>query len=110
MKPGRVAYLLLWSGLVVMGLGCGDDETLERAPATLAVEAEVGDFLDYYSTVLHLSARHSAHPDSFRVALDSLPGSHVTDDEWEAWTAPYREHPNLLAGHLEEVIAELRSQ
>lgn len=107
MKPGRGAYLLSWLGLVGLG-GCAGEPAVERSAETLAVEEAAGDFLDYYREVLRLSARYEAHPDSFRTALDSLPGSHLTDGEWEAWTAPYREHPNALADRLEEVIAELR--
>jgi len=109
MKPGQAAYVMSWALLVAAGAGCArGDTTLERSPATLAVEEVAGDFLDYYAIVLRLSARYSAEPDSFRAALDSLPGSHLTDEEWDAWTAPYREHPALLADRLEEVIAELR--
>lgn len=78
-----------------------------RSPETLAVEEKAGDFLDYYETVLELSRRHAAWPDSFRAALDSLPGSHLTDEEWKAWTAPYREDPSRMADRLEDVIARL---
>ncbi len=88
--------------------GClGSREPPEKSPETLAVEEKAGDFLDYYSEVLHLARRHAAEPDSFRAALDSLPGSHLSKEEWRAWTEPYREHPERLADHLEEVIANL---
>ena len=110
MKPGRVAYLLSWSGVIAMAAGCAGEGTPERAPETLAVERVAGDFIDYYGAVLHLATRYSASPDSFRAALDSLPGSHLTDEEWEAWTAPYREHPGVLADLLEEKLAEARGR
>jgi hypothetical protein len=73
------------------------------------VEATCGDFLDYYDAVLQAARRHSAEPDSFRAALDSLPGSHLTEDEWRAWTEPYRSDPRRLANRLEEIIADLSS-
>ena len=109
MKPRFLAYLLFSLGFLALG-ACEREGVVERTPETLAVEEVAGDFLDYYDAVLHMSRRYSAHPDSFRAAVDSLPGSHLTDEQWEAWTAPYREHPNLLADRLEEVIAELRSR
>jgi len=86
--------------------GCGHEEPV-RSSETLAVEEKAGDFLDYYETVLDLSRRYAARPDSFRAALDSLPGSHLDDEEWEAWTAPYRENPSRMADRLEEVIGRL---
>jgi hypothetical protein len=82
-------------------------EPPEKSPETLAVEERAGDFLDYYAEVLQLARRYAAEPDSFRAALDSLPGSHLSEREWKAWTEPYRAHPEQLADHLEEVIANL---
>lgn len=69
------------------------------------MEAKAGDFADYWAEVLRLARRHAAHPDSFRTALDALPGSHLTDEEWAAWTAPYEAAPHHLADALEEAIA-----
>jgi hypothetical protein len=83
----------------------------ERAPVrtaeTVAVEERAGDFVDYYAEVLRLAKVHAAAPDSFRAALDALPGSHLSDEEWAAWTAPYREDSEQLADRLEKVIADL---
>ena len=110
MKPGWHAYLPFWAAVVAFGAGCSDDGAVERSPDTRAVEVIAGDFLDYYEELLHLSNRYSAHPDSFQAAIDSLPGSHLSDEQWEAWTAPYREQPAQLADRLEQVMAELRSQ
>ena len=106
----RMAMSLLgaWIGLA----GClgqsgpkADQATLEAARA---VDEKVGGtFRDYYGEVLRLAQRYTSEPDSFRVALDALPGSHLTDEQWAAWTAPYAQDPQPLADHLEEVIAEL---
>lgn len=85
---------------------CGPDPPA-RSPETLAVEERAGDFLDYYEEVLRLSRRYTAHPDSFQTALNGLPGTHLTDEEWEAWTAPYREDAETVATRLEAVIADL---
>jgi hypothetical protein len=85
---------------------CADAEP-QRSPETLAAERKAGDFLDYYEEVLRLARRHAAFPDSFRTALDSLPGTHLTDEEWQAWTEPYRDDPGRLADRLEDVIADL---
>lgn len=82
----------------------------ERSPETLAVEAIAGDFLDYYEEVLHLARQYSAQPDSFQIVIDALPGSHLTEEQWEAWTAPHRSNPRELAAHLERVIAELSTR
>jgi hypothetical protein len=97
---------LLFALAALAASGCAEREPA-RAPETLAVEARAGDFLDYYAEVLRLARVHAAKPDSFRAALDALPGSHLTDEEWEAWTAPYREDPGNMADRLERVIAEL---
>lgn len=78
-----------------------------KSPETVAVEEIAGDFLDYYEQVLRLSRRHVASPDSFQVAVAALPGSRLTDEQWEAWTAPYRAEPDRLAERLEKVIADL---
>ena len=110
MKPGRHAYLPFWMAVVALGVGCSGDDTVERSPETQAIDVIAGDFLDYYEELLYLSNLYSAHPDSFQAAVDSLPGSHLSDEQWEAWTAPYREHPDQLADRLEQVMAELRSR
>jgi hypothetical protein len=91
---------------LLAALGCAEERP-PRSLETLAVEERAGDFLDYYEEVLHLARRYGAAPDSFRTALEALPGSHLTDAEWDAWTAPYRDDPGALADRLEEVIAEL---
>ena len=78
---------------------------LPREPDTLAVEEKAGDFLDYYEEVLRLTRAHPAQADSFRAALAALPGSHLDDEEWEAWTRPYRAHPDRLANRVEEILA-----
>jgi hypothetical protein len=86
---------------------CGpDDRPAPKASETIAVEARAGDFLDYYARVLQLAQAHASAPDSFRAALDSLPGSHLDEKEWEAWTRPYRENPSRLADQLERILAE----
>lgn len=85
---------------------CGPGEPV-RSAQTLAVEEKAGDFLDYYEEVLRLARRYTAYPDSFQTALDALPGSHLSDEEWEAWTAPYREDAAGMAMRLEAVIADL---
>ncbi len=87
-------------------VGCGPAARPEpRSAETRAVEARAGDFAAYWAEVLRLARRHAAHPDSFRIALDALPGSHLTDEEWAAWTAPYAEDPGALADSLEAAIA-----
>lgn len=78
-----------------------------KDPATRAVEERVGDFVDYYDSVLRLARQYAAYPDSFRAGLDSLPGSHLSDEDWEAWTRPYRNDPAALHERLETVIANL---
>ncbi len=86
--------------------GCGaGDRPAPRSAETRAVESKAGDFAAYWAEVLRLARRHAAHPDSFRAAVDSLPGSHLTDEEWAAWTAPYAEDPGTLADSLEAAIA-----
>jgi hypothetical protein len=96
-----------WTALVLLGACTETRKPLEKSPETLAIEERAGDFLDYYEQVLHLSRRYVSEPDSFQTALDALPGSHLSHEEWEVWTAPYREHPGRLADHLEKVIADL---
>jgi hypothetical protein len=99
--------LLALVALVALGAAdCREPET-PRSPETIAVEEKAGSFLDYYEEVLTLARRHAAHPDSFRAALDSLPGSHLTDEEWRAWTAPYETDAAALAERLEKTIGEL---
>lgn len=92
--------------LAAAGSGCEEPAPV-RSPETLAVEAKAGSFLDYYEEILTLSRRYAAFPDSFQAAVDSLPGSHLTDEEWEAWTTPYVDDAGPLAERLEKVIAEL---
>jgi hypothetical protein len=107
-----------WAGLLLAGLlaagfltACRDnDPAVDRATreAARAVDEQVGGtFLDYYEEVLRLAHQYGAQPDSFRVALDALPGSHLTDEEWADWTAPYSQDPAPLAERLEKVIAAL---
>jgi hypothetical protein len=81
-----------------------------RSRETRAVEEIAGDFLDYYARVLLLAKRHSANPDSLRAALDSLPGTHLSEEQWEAWTKPFRDDPEKLADRLEEVITALSAR
>ena len=73
-------------------------------------EKRAGDFLDYYAEVLRLSQEYAAHPDSFRAALDSLPGSHLTEKEWDVWIAPYRDDPRTTSDRLEKIIAGLKTR
>ena len=92
--------------------GCADDSApradAETLAAARAIDRKTGStFLDYYEQVVRLAQRHSAYPDSFRVALDALPGSHLTDEEWAAWVAPYTEDPYPVTERLEEVITTL---
>lgn len=105
-----VSVPLALLALLALATACvrGGDEP-PKAPDTLAVEAEAGPFPDYMEQVLRLARRHGADPDSFRVALDALPGSHLTDEEWEAWTRPSRENPAPLADRIEEVLTDLAS-
>ena len=107
MRPSAsVAFGLL--ALVAGATACARDEPPPpKDPETLAVEAEAGPFLEYYETVVRLARRHAAHPESFRVAVDSLPGTHLSDEEWEAWTRPWREDPEALADRIEDVLADL---
>lgn len=81
-----------------------------RSEETRAVEAEAGDFLDYYDEVLSLARTYAAQPDSFRAALAELPGSHLTEEQWDAWTEPYADDPVHLASHIEALLAKLASQ
>ena len=102
-----LAFVLAATG-AALGGGCESRETKTKSPPTIAVEEKAGDFLDYYTEVLRLSQEYSAHPDSFRIALDALPGSHLTEEEWEAWTEPYRDHPREVSKRLEKIIADLK--
>ncbi|HMB70385.1 MAG TPA: hypothetical protein VKU85_13800, partial [bacterium] len=91
---------------------CADRSTpradRDALAAAEAIDARTGTtFPDYYEDVVRLAQRYSAHPDSFRAALDSLPGSHLSDEEWEAWVAPHVQDPYGLAYRLEEVITTL---
>lgn len=93
-------------GVVAVIAGCGRLEgNPARSTETAEVERKAGDFADYWVEVLRLSRRHSAHPDSFAAALRQLPGSQLTEEEWEAWTKPYREDPRGLAAKLEEAMS-----
>jgi len=103
---GTRAALAALLAAATASAGCGDREpAAPKSAATLAVEAEAGDFADYYAEVIRLSRRHAAHPDSFRAALDALPGTHLTDPQWDAWVAPYEHRPGELAARLEEAIS-----
>jgi hypothetical protein len=104
----RVPLVPIAATIVAAALGgCGDREkVVVKSADTLAVEARAGVFLDYYTAVLDLAQRHATKPDSFRVALEALPGTHLDDREWEAWTRPYRDAPEGLAERLEKTIAE----
>mgnify|MGYP003557604593 CR=1 FL=1 len=104
------ARTLLLSMLLAVALlppsGCRPGKVAPpRSPMTQAVEAKAGDFADYWAEVLRLARLHAAHPDSFRVALEALPGSHLTHEEWRAWVGPYEAAPGELATSLEEAIA-----
>ena len=87
--------------------GCETKPSVPKSPETIQVESRAGDFLDYYGEVLRLSHDYAAHPDSFRAAIDSLPGSHLSEKEWEAWIAPYRDDPRVVSERLEKIIAGL---
>ncbi len=99
--------LAIWVGL---GPGCGADEApIAKSPQTLAIEKEAGDFLDYYAEVLRLAQEHAAEPDSFRIALDALPGTHLDEEAWSVWTQPYRDDPRRFSDRLERIIAERKT-
>jgi hypothetical protein len=109
---GARVVLVVLAGAVLTGSGLAGCDAKGPSPPgksreTLAVEEKAGSFLDYYEQVVVLARRHAAEPDSFRAALDSLPGSHLSPEEWEAWTEPYREDPQTLRNRLEEVMAQL---
>lgn len=105
------AAALVLSGLLLATLtACSGDESgapPSKDADTRAVEENVGDFVDYYDSVLRLARQYAAYPDSFRAGLDSLPGSHLSEEDWEAWTRPYRDDPGALHERLETVIANL---
>ncbi|HET9886514.1 MAG TPA: hypothetical protein VFR10_03305 [bacterium] len=90
--------------------GCESRKTIPKSAETVAIEKRAGDFLDYYAEVLRLSQEYAAHPDSFRAALDSLPGSHLTEKEWDVWIAPYRDDPRTTSDRLEKIIAGLKTR
>jgi hypothetical protein len=100
------ASICAWTA--ILALGCDASKSTAKSPETIAVEKRAGDFLDYYGEVLRLSQDYAAHPDSFRAAIDSLPGSHLTEEEWEAWIAPYRDDPREVSDRLEKIIAGLK--
>lgn len=103
-----IRSVLLVIAAVALLVGCGERGSRGAESAeTIAVEKKAGDFADYWAEVVQLSRRHAAHPDSFRAAIDSLPGTHLTDEEWEAWVAPHRERPGELATKLERTMAEI---
>ncbi len=93
--------------LLVAGCGGDDPGPIAKSPELLAVEGKAGDFLDYYEEVTRLARQYAADADSFRIGLDALPGSHLTDAEWSAWTAPYEEEPGHLADRIERVLTDL---
>jgi hypothetical protein len=103
------ALLSLALLIAALAAGCESPKATPKSAETLAVESRAGDFLDYYGEVLRLSQNYAAHPDSFRAALDSLPGSHLTEKEWEAWIAPYRDDPRKTSDRLEKIIAGLKT-
>lgn len=108
-RPAVGAWIVVAAALALAGCGRGGSR-VDRSTraAARAVDARVGGtFLEYYEDVLRLAQRYSAQPDSFRLALNALPGSHLTEEEWAAWTAPYAGDPEGLARRLERVIAEL---
>ena len=109
---GAVAALACGWIVAVCVLGACDREPSAppKSQDTIEVEREAGDFLDYYAEVLRLAQVHSASPDSFRVALGQLPGTHLDEKQWEAWTRPYRADPRELADRLEHIIAERKTK
>ena len=107
---GAIVPMLMLALMMALTLvGCGGDapEPIAKSPATLAAEEKAGDFLDYYENVTRLARRYAADADSFRIGLDALPGSHLSDEEWSAWTAPYEEEPGRLAERIELVLTDL---
>jgi hypothetical protein len=107
----RAAALAGGIVFALAGAACDKEApAVPRSAETRAAEAKAGDFLDYYDEVLRLARRYAAQPDSFRTALTELPGSHLTEEEWDAWTEPYAQDPVHLASHVEELLAELASQ
>ena len=109
---GAIAPMLMLALMLAPAstlVGCGGDapEPIAKSPATLAAEEKAGDFLDYYENVTRLARRYAADADSFRIGLDALPGSHLSDEEWSAWTAPYEEEPGRLAERIEQVLTDL---
>lgn len=105
-------FALAFAALAALGAalagGCESPKAAPKSPQTIEVEKRAGDFLDYYGEVLRLSQEYAAHPDSFRTAIDSLPGSHLSEKEWEAWIAPYRDDPRKVSERLEKIIADLK--
>jgi hypothetical protein len=100
------------AGVALLAPSCrlgGDSSAPEKSPETLAIEERCGDFLDYYGEVIRLSRLHSAQSDSFRAAVDLLPGTHLSDEEWEAWTKPYLDRPGVLGERIAAVLTELGS-
>src|SRR5262245_36108536 len=89
----RVFFATLCAWAAILAAGCDARKSTAKSSETIAVENRAGDFLEYYGEVLRLSQEYAAHPDSFRAAIDSLPGSHLTEEEWNAWIAPYRDDP-----------------
>ena len=108
--PTTVAIAALLINVAGLAAAACAPEAPVKSPETLAVEEKAGDFLDYYEEVLRLSKRFTAQPYSFQAALNELPGTHVTDEEWEAWTRPHRDDAVDLALRLEAVIADLAQQ
>lgn len=96
--------------LVLAACGPEDEPRVDAATreAARAVEERVGGtFLDYYTEVVRLSRQYGAEPDSFRIALDALPGSHLSDEDWAAWTAPWSADTEILVERLDEATAGL---
>jgi hypothetical protein len=103
-----VFFTTLCAWAAILAAGCDARKSTAKSPETIAVENRAGDFLEYYGEVLRLSQEYAAQPDSFRAAIDSLPGSHLTEEEWKAWIAPYGDDPREVADRLEKIIAGLK--
>lgn len=105
-----VRAVLVASALLVGGCAPKSEVDPEVRAAAQIVEEKAGPFLDYYAQVVDLAHRHRAEPDSFRIGLEALPGTQLSEAEWKAWTAPYEQDPQPLVTRLEEMIAGLSSR
>lgn len=103
-------WITAW-GIVTVSMisGCRDElPPPVIPPETAKLEDRAGPFLEYYEQVLRLAQRHAAHPDSFKLALDAMPGSHLDARAWDTWTQRERTNPKLFAEKLEAIIAASR--